>query len=215
MVEVRRATRDDVDAAAQVLARSFHDDPGTKIYEPDDERRARILPAFFRAFVAASISEDADLEVAGDPIQGVASWFGPDRHGPSPEAMGVNGFGDVLGASGPEATQRLLAMVGELDRQHGLLTSGQHFRLEFFGVEPSRQGTGVGVALIEHGHRRADELRVPCYLETFTQKNVRFYQHRGYQLVAEYGVGDGVPVYALVRPPAGSGRDPGERRDLG
>ncbi len=93
-------------------------------------------------------------------------------------------------------------MVGELDRQHELLTSGPHFRLEFFGVEPARQGTGVGMALIDHGHRRADELGLPCYLETFTEKNVRFYQHRGYQLVAEYAVGDRVPVYALIRPPA-------------
>ncbi len=53
-------------------------------------------PGFFRTFVTAALSEGADLVVAGDPILGVASWFGPERHGPSPEAMGVHGFGEVL-----------------------------------------------------------------------------------------------------------------------
>jgi len=201
MVAIRRATREDIDACAAVLARSFQDDPGTVLYEPDATRRAAILPRFFRTFVAAALDEDGDLVVAGEPITGIASWFGPERHAPSEEAMGANGFGDVLEASGPEATQRLIAMVGELDAQHERLTDGTHLRLEFFGVDPAAQGSGIGSALIEHGHRRADEMGIPCYLETFTQENVRFYGHRGYELAGEFTVGDGVPVYGLIRPP--------------
>src|SRR5918994_4093997 len=182
MVAIRRATRGDTDACAGVLARAFHDDPGTVLYEPDDARRAEILPRFFRCFVAAALDEDGDLVVAGDPVNGIAMWFGPERHSPSPDAMGANGFGDVLEASGPEASQRLLAMVGELDAQHERLTDGPHLRLEFFGVDPAAQGSGIGSALIEHGHRRADEMGIRCYLETFTQENVRFYAQRGYEL---------------------------------
>lgn len=201
MFAVRPATRDDIEACAGVLAHAFHEDPGTVLFEPDAARRAAILPRFFRAFVAASLDEHGDLVVAGNPVVGIASWFGPDRHGPSPDAMGANGFGDVLEAAGPEASQRLLRMVGELDAQHDRLASGQHLRLEFFGVDPPSQGSGIGSALMEHGHRRADELGIPCYLETFTQKNVRFYQGRGYELAGEYEVGDDVPVYGLLRPP--------------
>ena len=197
---IRSATEDDIEACAGVLARAFHADPGTIVYEPDDEQRARILPGFFRTFVAAALSEDADLVVAGDPVQGIASWFGPERHGPTPEAMGAHGFGAVLEASGPDASGRLLAMIGELERQHELLTEGPHLRLEFFGVEPTLQGSGIGTALIEYGHRRADELGLACYLETFTEPNVRYYERRGYKVVGEYTVGDGVPVYGMIRP---------------
>lgn len=208
MVSIRRATRDDADACALVLARAFQDDPGTVIFEPDDARRATLLPGFFRTFVAAALDEDGDLVVAGDPVSGIASWFGPERHGPSPDAMGANGFGDVLEAAGPEATQRLLAMVGELEVQHERLTDGPHLRLEFYGVDPAAQGSGIGSALIEHGHRRADELGIPCYLETFTQQNVRFYGNRGYELAGEYTVGDGIPVYGLIRPAASARETP-------
>ena len=82
------------------------------------------------------------------------------------------------------------------------MTDGPHLRLEFFGVLPERQGTGLGTALIEHGHRKADQLGLPCYLETFTERNVRFYERRGYRVVGDYTVGDGVPVWGLVRLPA-------------
>ena len=201
MVAIRPATRQDVEACARVLARSFHDDPGTRLSEPDDDRRARMLPGFFQTFVAASLDEGGDLVVAGDPVEGIASWFGPDRHGPTPEAMGANGFGEVLEAMGADAAERLTTMVGELEVQHERLMHGPHLRLEFFGVDPDHQGSGVGSALIEHGHRRADAAGIPCYLETFTQDNVDYYGRRGYEPAGEYTVAGGVPVYALVRAP--------------
>ncbi len=201
MVDIRPATRDDIDACARVLAEAFQDDPGTVNFEPDGDRRRAVLPPFFRTFVAASLAEDADLVVAGDPIEGIASWFGPGRHGPSPDAMGANGFGDVLGLAGPATADRLLAMVGEIEKQHDALISGPHLRLEFFGVLPTRQGSGLGSALIEHGHRRADEARLRCYLETFTEPNVRFYERRGYEVVGEFTIADGSRGYGMIRPP--------------
>jgi hypothetical protein len=92
MVDVRSATVEDVDACAGVLTRSFQDDPGTIIFEPDPTRRAAILPPFFRSFVRAALSEPADIVVAGTPVLGIACWFGPEQHGPSPDAMGASGF---------------------------------------------------------------------------------------------------------------------------
>jgi ribosomal protein S18 acetylase RimI-like enzyme len=201
MIEIRKATHDDIDACARVLAAAFQDDPGTVNFEPDDDRRRDVLPPFFRTFVAASLAEHGDLVVVGDPIEGIASWFGPERHGPSPDAMGANGFGDVLAVAGPESADRLVAMVGEIERQHAQLTDGPHFRLEFYGVVPERQGTGLGSALIEHGHRRADELRLPTYLETFSEWNVGFYRRRGYEVVGEFTIGDETPGWGMIRPP--------------
>ena len=199
--EIRPATPRDVGACATVLARAFQGDPGGIVIDPDPAGRAEMFRGFFRVFVAASLSEGADLVVAGEPIEGVASWFGPERHEPSGEAMYAHGLGGVLGRLGPERSQRMLAMTGEIERQHERLITGPHFRLDFFGVDPSRQGSGIGSVLIEHGHRIADERGLPCYLETFTEPNVRYYERRGYRIVGEYRVGDGVPVYGMVRPP--------------
>ena len=202
MHRVRAANTQDVDECAGVLAAAFHPDPGTIVFIPDDQERAAILPGFFRTFVRAALSEDASIVVAGEPITGVASWFGPERHGPSPDAMGAHGFGAILERSGPDATGRLLEMLQEIEINHEQLATEPHMRLEFFGVTPAAQGTGIGTALIEHGHRRADELGIACYLETFTEHNVRYYERRGYRTVGEFNIGDGVRGYGMLRPPA-------------
>ena len=203
MIEVRPATPADTEACARVLARAFHDDPGTIVFEPDPDRRRMILPPFFRTWVTAAIADGGDLVVPVEAVDGVASWFGPELHGPSEAALTDAGFADVIEAFGPHASERMIAMVGEIEAQHASRMSEPHLRLEFFGVDPDAQGRGIGVALAEHGHRRADTLGLSCYLETFTQRNVDFYEHRGYLVVATYHVGDGVPVYALRREPGG------------
>ncbi len=115
--------------------------------------------------------------------------------------MDANGFEAVLERWGLEVSERMLAMTGEIERQHERLITGPHFRLEFFGVGPSKQGSGIGSVLIEHGHRIADARGLPCYLETFTEPNLRYYERRGYRIVGEYVVGEDVPVHGMVRPP--------------
>lgn len=199
---IRRAVTADARAISDVLVQAFMDDPGTIIFEPDRERRATILPAFFGAWVRAALADGGDLVVPEGPVAtGVASWFGPASDGPSEEALRAAGWDEVLVTFGDDAATRMLEMTGELDRRHDILDLGPHLRLEFFGVRPSAQRAGVGTRLIEHGHRVADGLGVPCALETFTLENVAYYRRRGWNLVAEYEVAGGIPVYQLVREP--------------
>jgi GNAT superfamily N-acetyltransferase len=204
MKAIRRARPADATAIADVLSAAFLDDPGAVIFEPDRERRAAILPVFFGTWVRAAIADGGDLVVPdGGVVTGVATWFGPDRHGPSEAAMHAAGWDEAMAAFGEPAAARVHAMTGELERQHERLAPGPHLRLDFFGVLPDAQGTGIGSRLIEHGHDAADAAGLPCYLETFTERNVAYYGRRGWDVIATYTVGDNVPVYALVRPPSG------------
>ena len=202
MIETRRAGEADVEAISGVLAAAFHDDPGTLTFEPGSDARTRFLPGFFRCFAGASLADGGDVIVPADDVNGVAIWFGPARYGPSDEALLEHGLAAALDVLGPVGADRLVAMIGDLEREHERAMSGrEHLRLDFFGVAPESQGRGIGSALAEVGHRRADELGLPCFLETFTIPNVRFYERRGYRVVTRYSVGDGVPVYGLERPP--------------
>jgi len=199
---VRRATAADVDRCTDILARAFQDDPGAVIFEPKPDRRRGIMPRFFRMFLLAGLAEGAEIVVPEEEVTGVASWFGPERHGPSDAAMEANGMADVVEVFGPAAAARMAAMVGQIEDQHVRRMPEPHLRLDFFGVDPDRQASGIGSLLMAHGHAIADREHLPCYLETFTEANVRYYERRGYAVTGTYRVGDGVPVYAMVRPPS-------------
>lgn len=134
------------------------------------------------------------------PSPGSPRGSGLSDTAPGLEALQAAGWGEVMTTFGEAAASRVLAMTGEPERQHALLAPWPHLRLDFFGVLPDAQGTGIGSRLLEHGHRPAD---LRCYLETFTERNVASYGRRGWDVVANYLVGDDVPVYALVRQPSG------------
>jgi GNAT superfamily N-acetyltransferase len=207
--DVRAATPADSEAITDVLVASFLDDPGAVIFEPDRGRRAAILPSFFGAWVRAAIADGGDLVVPDEPVvRGVASWFGPETYGPSDDALAAAGWDAVLEAFGPAAAGRMLDMTSELERHHERLMPGPHLRLDFFGVRPEAQGSGIGSRLMEHGLRRADAAGLPCWLETFTERNVAYYGRRGWEVVATYRVAGGVPVYGLSRRPRPSPNGP-------
>jgi GNAT superfamily N-acetyltransferase len=58
-----------------------------------------------------------------------------------------------------------------------------HWQLQPLAVEPSLQGKGIGTALLQPILNRCDEDHVPAYLGTQKEKNVRFYEHRGFKVI--------------------------------
>jgi ribosomal protein S18 acetylase RimI-like enzyme len=60
-----------------------------------------------------------------------------------------------------------------------------HWQLLFVGAHPAAQGNGRGVALVEEINDRAVRDQVGVYLDTLTERNVEFYEHRGYRVVGE------------------------------
>ena len=61
----------------------------------------------------------------------------------------------------------------------------QHWHLGPIGILPSHQGLGIGSRLMKRFCREVDACRAEAYLETDVDKNVRFYEKFGFQVVAE------------------------------
>jgi ribosomal protein S18 acetylase RimI-like enzyme len=57
--------------------------------------------------------------------------------------------------------------------------------LQFLGTLPACQGKGIGSQLIKIGIKRADNLNLPCYLESSNPKNVPFYKRHGFVVAEE------------------------------
>ncbi|HEY8633107.1 MAG TPA: GNAT family N-acetyltransferase [Candidatus Limnocylindrales bacterium] len=202
-IEIRPLRVDEIDQAASMLARAFFDDPGTLIVEPDDDRREAAILALFPAVVrhALAVGDVTAAVDADGTVVGIATWLPPGRVIPTEAEIVASGLLEAIAAA-PEAAERMGPMVAYLDAQMEHAIHGPHWRLEFFGVEPGLQGTGVGSRLVAPGHARADANGERCYLETFTRKNVAWYEKRGYRVAVEGVVpATDVPVWGMVRDP--------------
>jgi ribosomal protein S18 acetylase RimI-like enzyme len=63
--------------------------------------------------------------------------------------------------------------------------SDQHWHLGPVGVLPSYQGKGIGSKLLSRFCQEVDACLSPAYLETDSDKNVRFYERFGFKAVNE------------------------------
>lgn len=87
-----------------------------------------------------------------------------------------------------------------VSRHHERLVQAPHWYLLILGVEPERQGQGIGSALIAPNLARADAEGLPCYLETAKEPNVMFYRRHGFEVRDEENIpGGGPKVWMMVR----------------
>ncbi|MGD9149960.1 MAG: GNAT family N-acetyltransferase [Desulfobacterales bacterium] len=78
--------------------------------------------------------------------------------------------------------------------------SHQHWHLGPVGVLPSHQRKGIGTRLLSLFCKEVDACSAPAYLETDSDKNVRFYERFGFQVVSETDI-FGVKNYFMWRNP--------------
>jgi ribosomal protein S18 acetylase RimI-like enzyme len=70
------------------------------------------------------------------------------------------------------------------------------------GVDPAYRNQGVGSSLIQPILERADRENMPCYLETSTEKGVRFYQRHNFEIVETIDFPQaGFQVWTMIRQP--------------
>ena len=58
--------------------------------------------------------------------------------------------------------------------------------LSIIGILPEFQGQGLGPDLVKEVLEKTDVLGVPTYLETFTTRNISFYNRIGYQVAGSF-----------------------------
>jgi GNAT superfamily N-acetyltransferase len=113
-------------------------------------------------------------------------------------ARGARQLPDVFPAHAADRVERYAAVIRQLRER---ARPDRHAYLDSMGVLPNQRRRGVASRLLEAGHRWADAAGLPCALDTGTARNVAFYRHRGYEVVAELEVpGSGLTVSAMRRP---------------
>lgn len=114
----------------------------------------------------------------------------------------------VLGLDGMGRLSKAMSATEAFHRQ----VRGPHWYLMTVGTRTARQGQGLGSQLVEMGTTRADDARVPCYLETGTGSNIAFYRRRGFEVVGQADC-HGHTLTGMVRPSSPRGVRMPQRRN--
>lgn len=168
---------------AATLARAFARDPYFGYLAGDaPERNLRMRDGWtaILRFTSARLSETWTT----NEHAGTAIWLPPGHRGPS--LIDQLRFVPALARMcGWRRLREVSAAVEALEKRRAHHAPQPHFYLSALGVEPDRQGTGIGTALMAPVLERADQDRVPAYLETATARNVLLYERAGFEVVEE------------------------------
>jgi len=190
---------DQTQAAGDLLAQAFADDPLTVYTIPDPLRRRRVLAWAHTRWCAFLISIGHLFTT--DNLEGIAGWFPPD----SDHDIGLWTFMRAGLATAPlrfglRNVRRVLRTNADVQRHYRKEIAGPHWILDVLGVDPRYQGRGVASALLEHTLAQTDQAHVPSYVITHNLHNVAFYERFGFQLLSSTPLGEGVFTTSLRRP---------------
>ena len=202
-MEIRAARLEDASALASALAAAFDGDPVFAWLLPDPSRRPGRLERFFKL----------ELRHVVLPVGRV--WIDDDATGASLE-LPPNAWKMPVRtqlAHGPEFTRifgaRLLhatALITVMERRH---LREPHYYIQYIGVAPQGQGSGLGTALLRRTLDRCDQEGLPAYLEATSERNVALYERLGFEHLGELTLGSSPPLWRMRRPPVAPPDQPG------
>ncbi len=194
----RSAARD----AGRLLARAFAGDPIITHFLAAPLRRRVAFPAFFRAIIYEHLDAGHVYGAwEGKHLIGVAVWAPPDGLAPSAaERLRTKVEHLVVKTLFPRRSHDLYGGFAETASLH---PAEPHWYLAFVGIEPDRQGIGLGEKLLAPVLKTADAQNTLCYLETPFPATHKFYERLGFALEIEARPFRGAPtLWTMMRRPA-------------
>jgi ribosomal protein S18 acetylase RimI-like enzyme len=184
LVRLRKA---DIKPAARVLTESFQQYPLLVQKYPDESQRDKAAYYFFLVIVGYGIRW-GEVYAASPRMEGIAVWY-RSEHFPMrfrkilrsvPFSASFGFFWSGVG--------RLQEAADFVEARHQLTAPTAHWFLDTVGVLPQYQGKDYGGKLIRAMLVRTDRERLPAYLDTMDEADVRRYEHFGFRVVDKSAV---------------------------
>jgi ribosomal protein S18 acetylase RimI-like enzyme len=193
--EIRQMTAADVDEIAAVMARAFFDDPLQVWLFPDAGARLDTLRRMFALQIRYG-SVPLGESYTDSTCACAAFWLPPGRWQPDESPMdGMHPLAEIVGAA-----------IGRLQAAYRVMVSAHpvepHFYLSGVGTDPPRQGAGLGSAVLAPVLGRCDQDGIAAYLESTKERNIRFYEHHGFDVTGTIAPEpDGPLMWCMWRDP--------------
>lgn len=183
--------------SAKIMASAFQDDPLFKYALPDEQQRKKRLPFLF----ALNLRYGALFgEVYSISRKAVAIWLPPGNSTITPRrALQARKWLAPFNI-GLRAIFRLAKLNNISSNIHRRFAPDPHWYLFLLGVNPIRQGNGLGSLPLQPILVRADAAHLPCYLETNNPSAIGFYKNNDFDISAEHQITEsGLYLWAMRR----------------
>ena len=189
--EVIAAGPSDAARVIDMLLLAFAADPPNRWLFPDAHDYVRNFPKFVQGLGGSAFANGTAFMTSD--CSGAILWLAPGVS-PNKEALSRLIEEDVA----PDKQADLGGAIDEMGRYH---PQEPHWYLPFIGVDPARQGAGIGAALLRPILARCDEAGLPAYLESSNPRNRPLYQRHGFEVLGEIRAGSCPPVTPMLRKP--------------
>jgi ribosomal protein S18 acetylase RimI-like enzyme len=192
--------REEAETAAALVA-ALSDDPFYQAITVDcgvdSGARSSVLSRYF-AYSLEEAKRTGRCVVHENPAMGAAAWLLPR----TPEVdlaertAKAACLAELLGPRGRENYRRIIGFMSGKSRP---LLPADAWYLTIIGVHPAAQGCGIGAQLLRPTLAEASRTGAHAFLETFTPRNLRFYERAGFVRVAEFVEPTTKAPYAVMR----------------
>ena len=180
------------DPVMDILALAFATDPAVRYMFPTADGFLRHFNRLATAMAGSALA--AGSAWVADGGAAAALWLAPGEEADG-EAISAL-VGEAVAPERLEVLGQVGALMGQFHPQE------PHWYLSMIGVDPSRQGQGLGSALLKAGLQRCDADGLPAYLESSSPKNVPLYERHGFEVIGLIKPGDHpglIPMYRAAR----------------
>jgi ribosomal protein S18 acetylase RimI-like enzyme len=180
-MEIRLLNRSEAGNAVAVLSRGMRDNPvNVAAFGGSPDARQSKLTGFFQSVLEGQFERGEFLGAFyEESLVGVCGITRPGCCQPSGKEKALI-LGRLLFGASLGSVLRVGQWAGEWAKHD---PRESHWHLGPVAVEPSRQGQGIGSALLKSVCNRMDQQAAMLYLETDKEENVRFYQKHGFEVV--------------------------------
>ena len=188
-----------VEPASEVLSRAFIDDPELVRFVPEQHKRAKLLPSFFRMTLNHGILHGEVYAVSPD-MEGIAMWLPSGASDITLWTMMRCGGLAFLFKVSWKFLWKMKQDEDFVSKLRQRLAPFPHWYLAVLGVAPKFQGKGYASKLLQPMLNRLDAANSPCYVETSIEEYVLLYQYFGFRVIYE-GVlpGSGSRMWAMLK----------------
>ena len=148
--------------------------------EPAREAMLRYLE-----FSMLEAEKSGELCIPPDHEYGVSIWSKPISHDMEVKKQQEKKL-FLLGEMGSKSLETYNAIIDFMSAKAEPLIGDDFWYLSIIGILPKFQGQGLGPGLITNVLEKTDSLNVSTFLETFTPRNIPFYERLGYREVQSF-----------------------------